>query len=300
MKILLFGKNGQVGWELQRSLGPLGTVIAPDRYSTDYCGDLSNADGLRVTVREVQPDVIVNAAAYTAVDKAEGEADLAHRINAAAPGVMALEAGRIDALMVHYSTDYVFDGSGSAAWNETAATGPVNVYGATKRAGEEAVLEAGCRALIFRTSWVYSACGSNFLKTMLRLARERERLEVIDDQFGAPTGADLIADVTAHAVRSTWPRHREGGLYHLAATGVTNWHGYARYAIDLARRAGVPLKVGESSIEAVASDAFPTVAKRPRNSRLDTSRLQVGFGLELPHWQDGVRRTVAEILGGER
>ena len=296
MKILLFGKNGQVGWELQRSLAPLGELVALGRDSKDFCGDLSDPDELARTVRMVAPDVIVNAAAYTAVDKAESEAELALTVNALAPGVLAQEAMRSKAWLVHYSTDYVFDGSGVKPWLETDAAEPLNVYGATKLEGERLIQRSGCRHLIFRTSWVYGARGGNFAKTMLRLARERDSLNVIDDQFGAPTGADLLADVTAHALRSARQQPELSGLYHLAAAGVTSWHGYASFVIDHAGRSGIDLKVARGAIKPVPSSAFPTPAKRPHNSRLDTAKLRRAFDLHLPDWQAGVERMLNEVL----
>jgi len=296
MKILLLGKNGQVGWELQRSLAPLGELIALGSDSRDLCGNLGDADGLAATVRAVAPDVIVNAGAYTAVDKAESEAAACHAVNAAGPAVLAREAARQGALLVHYSTDYVFDGSGQAPWREDAATGPLNVYGKSKLEGEQAIVASACRHLIFRTSWVYAARGGNFAKTMLRLAGERERLSVVDDQLGAPTAAELIADVTAHAVRATLRRPELGGIYHLAAAGTTSWHGYAQFVIEHARRAGMAIKVAPEAIVAVGSDAFPTPAARPRNSRLATDKLQAAFDLVLPPWQTGVARMLTEFF----
>ncbi len=295
MKILLLGKNGQVGWELQRSLAPLGELVALDRHS-DPCGDLGQPERLTDTVRALRPDVIVNAAAHTAVDKAEGEADLARTLNASAPAALAQAALDTGAWLVHYSTDYVFDGSGSQPWREGDATGPLGVNGQTKLEGEQAIAVSGCKHLIFRTSWVYAARGGNFAKTMLRLAQERERLTVIDDQHGAPTGADLIADVTAHAIRSAVQQPALAGLYHLVAGGETSWHGYASHAIARARalRPELGWKVGE--IAPVPTSAFPTPARRPLNSRLDTHKLQQAFGLHLPHWQQGVDRLLTEIL----
>ena len=295
MKILLLGKNGQVGWELQRSLSVLGELIALDRHS-EPCGDLSQPERLAQTVRSLRPDVIVNAAAHTAVDKAESEAELARTLNATAPAALAQVAFETGAWLVHYSTDYVFDGSGEQPWREDAATGPLGVYGQTKLEGEQAIAASGCKHLIFRTSWVYAARGGNFAKTMLRLAQERERLTVINDQHGAPTGADLIADVTAHAIRTAWQRPQLSGLYHLVAGGETTWHGYASHAIARARelRPELAWKVGE--VAPVPTSAFPTPARRPLNSRLDTSKLQQAFGLVLPHWQHGVDRLLTEIL----
>ena len=297
MRILLLGKNGQVGWELQRALVPLGELVSLDRAGADgLCGDLAQPEALRATVRRVAPDLIVNAAAYTAVDKAETETTLAHTINAVAPGVLAEEARSCNAWLVHFSTDYVFDGSGSTAWREDAPTNPLGAYGRTKRDGEQAIVAAGGRHLILRTSWVYAARGGNFAKTMLRLAQERERLSVVDDQFGAPTGAELLADVTAHALRGAMARPELGGIYHVAAAGETNWHGYARHVIEVARRGGVPVKVAFERIEPVPTSAFPLPAARPANSRLDTGRLRAAFGLALPDWRVGVDRMLAELL----
>jgi dTDP-4-dehydrorhamnose reductase len=293
MKILLFGKNGQVGWELQRSLAPLGELVAVDRRS-ELCGDLERLDGIAATVRAVRPDVVVNAAAYTAVDKAESDRDAAHRINAEAPGVLAAEAQRLGAWFVHYSTDYVFDGSGSTPWREEDAIAPASVYGETKAEGERLVTEAGARHLLFRTSWVYAARGGNFLHTMLRLAQEREKLAVVDDQFGAPTGAELIADVTAHALREALASRAEGGTYHLAAAGVTNWHGYASHVIEAARRSVQGDRIRATAIDPVPSSAYKTAARRPHNSRLDLQKLQRAFGLTLPPWQQGVDRVLTE------
>ena len=296
MNILLFGKGGQVGWELQRSLAVLGNVTALDFDSQEHCGDFSNPAGLADTVRALRPDVIVNAAAHTAVDKAEGEPDLARALNALAPGVLAREAATLGALLVHYSTDYVFDGSGDAPRAEDAPTGPLSVYGATKLEGEELIRQSGCRHLIFRTSWVYAARGGNFAKTMLKLAAERDQLTIIDDQHGAPTGAELLADVTAHAARMTLADPALAGTYHLVAGGETTWHAYARHVIEFARAKGQPIKVGPDAIRPVPTSAFPTPAKRPANSRLDTRKLQTAFGLVLPAWQSGVERMLTEIL----
>ena len=295
MKILLLGKNGQVGWELQRSLAPLGDLIALDRHS-EPCGDLSQPQRLAETVRALRPDVIVNAAAHTAVDKAESEVELTRTLNATAPAALAQAAAETGAWLVHYSTDYVFDGSGTRAWQEGDATGPLGVYGQTKLEGEQAIAASGCRHLIFRTSWVYAARGGNFAKTMLRLAQERERLTVINDQHGAPTGADLIADVSAHAIRSAMDRPDLSGLYHLVAGGETTWHGYASHVIARARQLRPELgwKVGE--IAPVPTSAFPTPAQRPLNSRLNTVLLQSRLGLHLPNWRQGVDRLLSEIL----
>ncbi len=294
--ILLLGSGGQVGWELQRSLAVLGRVTALDHDSTEHCGDFRNPEGVRETVRALRPDVIVNAAAHTAVDKAEGEPELARLLNATTPGVLAEEAARSGAWLIHYSTDYVFDGSGSRPWTEADAPAPLSIYGATKLEGEQLIQQAGCRHLILRTSWVYAARGGNFAKTMLRLAQERERLTVIDDQWGAPTGADLLADVTAHAITHLQSRPDDGGLYHCVAGGETNWHSYAKYVLAQAEKAPAAIKIKATDVAPVPTSAFPTPARRPHNSRLDTTRLQATFGLTLPPWQQGVARMLAEIL----
>lgn len=299
MKILLLGKNGQVGWELQRALALLGEVIALDRNGdSGLCGDLSDLDGLASTVRSVSPDVIVNAAAYTAVDKAESELALATRINAEAPGVLAREAAKLGAWLIHYSSDYVFDGSGQAKWQEDAPTGPLSVYGRTKLDGERAIQATGASAIVLRTSWVYAARGHNFAKTMLRLAGERDALNVVADQFGAPTGAELIADVTAHIVRQIFSGQSSGhlaGTYHLAAAGETNWHAYAQFVLAHASRNGAVLKVCAEQIGAISTEAYPVPAPRPRNSRLALAKLEETFNLKMPPWQQGVQRMLDEI-----
>jgi dTDP-4-dehydrorhamnose reductase len=296
MKILLLGKNGQVGWELQRSLAPLGEVLALDRHSAPWCGDLSQPERLAQTVRDYRPDVIVNAAAHTAVDKAESEPELARCLNATAPEALAKAAAEVGAWLVHYSTDYVFNGHGDAPWQEDSITGPLSVYGQTKLEGEQAIAAACAKHLIFRTSWVYAARGGNFAKTMLRLAGERERLTVIDDQYGAPTGADLIADVTAHAIRRVLQQQDLAGIYHLVAAGETTWHGYASHVIAKARLINPDLALKVNEIAPVSTASFPTAAQRPLNSRLSTHKLQQAFGLVLPPWQLGVDRMLAEIL----
>ena len=295
MKILLFGKNGQVGWELQRSLAPLGEVIALDRHSTEHCGDLLNPTGVAQTVLSVRPDVIVNAAAYTAVDKAESDQANATTVNAEAPGAMALAAAKVGAKLVHYSTDYVFNGSGNSPWRETDATDPLSVYGASKLAGEHAIAQSGAHHLIFRTSWVYAARGGNFAKTMLRLAQERETLSVINDQMGAPTGADLLADVTAQALTRWAHRDALGGLYHLSAAGETSWFGYAQHLFAKVREQGMALKLIDAQVKPIPSSEYKTAAQRPLNSRLDCTELKSAFELQLPHWAVGVNRMLAEI-----
>lgn len=297
MKILLLGKDGQVGWELQRSLAPLGQLLALSSRSQDYCGDLANLQGLAATVLAFAPDVIVNAAAYTAVDKAESERDQAFKVNAESVGVLAQAAKESGALLVHYSTDYVFPGQGVQPWREDDAVGPLNTYGESKLAGEQAIQAAGCAHLIFRTCWVYAARGNNFARTMLRLASERETLGVIDDQYGAPTGAELIADVTAHTILAARRNPQLNGLYHLAAGGETTWCGYARFVLEQAAGLGVQLKVSSDQVRAIGTDAYPTPAKRPANSRLDTNKLQQAFALKLPDWRQGVARMLMEIQG---
>jgi len=294
MKILLLGAAGQVGWQLRRSLGVLGEVVALDRRSAPLCGDLAQPEALAATVREVRPDAIVNAAAYTAVDRAETETDAAFAINAHACGVLAEEAARCGAWLIHYSTDYVFNGGGEAPWRESDATDPVNAYGRSKLAGEQAITAACERHVILRTSWVFDTWGQNFLKTILRAATQRESLQVVNDQWGAPTRAALIADVTAHVLRGVQPA--QAGIYHLAAGGFTNWHAYASFAVQEALRAGAALKVTPDRIAAVDSSQFKTAAARPANSRMDTSKLRSTFGLALPHWEDTVFAVVRELV----
>jgi len=293
MKILLLGKDGQLGWELQRSLAVLGSVVACGRGEAD----LAQPASLPALLDRVQPDVLVNPAAHTAVDKAESEPELARAINAGAVGVLAQEARRRGICLVHYSTDYVFDGSGSTPRREDAATGPLSVYGRSKLEGEELIRASGCHHAILRTSWVYAARGGNFARTMLRLAAEREELRVIADQVGAPTGAELLADVTAQML----PRLREhvalSGTYHCVAAGETSWHAYASHVIAWARQRGQPLKVAADRIHAIPTAEYPTAAQRPLNSRLDTHKLRNAFGLTLPPWEQGVDRMLAEILG---
>ena len=296
MKILLFGKDGQVGWELQRALAPLGDVVALGTDSTEFHADFSEPEGLSETVREIRADVIVNAAAYTAVDRAESEPELASRINAVAPGVLAREAARSSSILVHYSSDYVYDGSGTEPRDESTPTGPLNQYGRSKLEGDERIRRSHCTAAILRTSWVYSARGNNFARTMLRLASERDRLEVVDDQVGAPTGADLLADLTAHVLLGLVDDPSLGGTYHAVPAGFTSWHGYACLLIDRARELGYPVKVAADKIVPVPTGAYRTAAIRPLNSRLSTRKLARAFGLSLPPWQAGVERLLHNLI----
>ncbi len=295
-KILLFGKNGQVGWELQRSLAPLGELIALHSTSTDFCGDLTNFTGIQQTIRKIAPDIIVNAAAYTAVDKAESESELAHRLNAQAPGVIAHEARQLNAWLIHYSTDYVFNGYGDQPFVETDTAEPLNVYGQTKLEGEKNIQASGCLHLIFRTSWVYSANGNNFIKTILRLAQQRDKLTVVNDQIGSPTGAELIADITAFALLTTKHKPKISGLYHLAASGSTSWYEFAKFILKSAESANLPLKIQSTALQPITSSDFPSAAQRPFNSRLSSLKLAQTFDLMLPAWQIGVERTLAEIV----
>ena len=294
MNILLFGKTGQVGWELQRALAPLGNLIALDVHSKDYCGDFSNPEGIAETVRNLKPDVIVNAAAHTAVDKAESEPEFAQLLNATSVEAIAKEAAKIGAWVVHYSTDYVFPGDGETPWSETDATAPLNVYGQTKLDGEKALQDNCHNHLIFRTSWVYAGKGNNFAKTMLRLAKERKELSVINDQVGAPTGAELLADCTAHAIRVAMMKPEVAGLYHLVASETTTWYDYAALVFEEAQKAGVELAI--EKLNAVPTTAYPTPARRPHNSRLNTMKFQQNFNLVLPAWQVGVKRMLAELF----
>ena len=293
MKILLLGKNGQVGWELQRSLAPLGELLALDRSSSSHCGDLSNLEGLVDTVRSFRPDVGVNAAANTAVDKAESDSQTAFLVNELAPEALSAACAATGAYLVHFSTDYVFDGSGQKPWLETDATGPLNVYGHSKLAGEKGIAQHGSQHLILRTSWVYGTEGGNFAKTMLRLAQERERMTVINDQFGAPTGAALLADITALALQASTPLT---GIYHLAAAGETSWYAYAQYVLAKAKQIKPSLHYAVKDLVAVPTSDFPTPAARPLNSRLNCSRLEKALQLKLPPWQAGVDAMLTKIL----
>lgn len=295
-KILLLGANGQVGWELQRALAPLAPLTICDRQSAD----LSDLQGLARVVAAEHPTVIVNAGAYTAVDKAENDIDSARRINAEALAVLANAANELGAWLVHYSTDYVFDGSGSTPFDENAATGPLSIYGQTKLEGEQAIRDSGCNHLIFRTSWVYACRGANFAKTMLRLAKELDELRVIADQFGAPTSAELIADVTAQALQrlalDADLRAQASGTYHLVASGETNWHRYAQFVIAEAIRLGVELRATPERVTPISTNEYPLPARRPANSRLANGKLQHAFNLVLPDWKYHVQRMIRELV----
>jgi dTDP-4-dehydrorhamnose reductase len=294
MKIVLLGKEGQVGWELQRSLAPLGTLIATEQDELDF----ERPQSLQEWIRRHRPDVIVNAAAYTAVDQAESEPDKARRVNAEAVAVLAEEARRIGAWLVHYSTDYVFDGTKEGSYREDDVPHPLSVYGRTKWEGEETLRRCHPKHLVFRTSWVFASRGKNFARTILKLARERETLSVVADQWGAPTSAELLADVTALALHQTVRQRGDAdyaGTYHVAAGGETNWHGYATYVLTLAQDRGVVLKTAPTSIVPIDSNAYPVAAKRPLNSRLDTSKVTKIFGVYLPDWRYHVRRCLDEL-----
>lgn len=300
MKVLLFGAGGQVGGELCRTLASFGDVLPLARHGAEeLVGDLQDVDGIVETVRRTSPDLIVNAAAYTAVDRAESEVAEAVAVNATAPGVLAREAALRGAWLVHFSTDYVFDGAGDSPWKEDDATGPLNVYGRTKLAGEEGIRTSGARHLILRTSWVYGSAGSNFPRTMMRLAAERDRLRVVSDQYGAPTGARLLATVTVEALRKAIGRADRGGTYHVAAGGETSWHSYATYVIEAARRRGDAIRVPRDAIEAVMSSEFAAAAVRPRNSRLDTRKFRSVFGVDLPDWRVGVDELMSTWMAGQ-
>ena len=301
MKILLLGKNGQVGWELQRALQPLGEVIALDRHINDQgdCGDVSNFEQINQTIARIQPNIIINATAYTAVDKAESEQLQNDLINHLAVKNLAEQCKHINALLVHYSTDYVFDGTGDARWQEDDSIAPVNSYGQAKRDGEIAIEKTGVKFLNFRTSWVYASRGKNFIKTMLMLAKSKEKLTIINDQVGTPTSASLIADVTAQALRyyllaNDAEKIQLLGHYHLVPTGVTTWYEYAQFIFDLAKKQGETLMVKE--VLPTTTDNYPTPAKRPLNSRLNNQKIQTNFQLSLPKWQQGVEQAVIELL----
>ncbi|MEW6643539.1 MAG: dTDP-4-dehydrorhamnose reductase [Pseudomonadota bacterium] len=293
MNLLVFGKNGQVGTELQRALRPLGEVVAAGRSDVDF----SQPDTLRAFLARCAPDAIVNAAAYAHVDLAENEPDLAHTVNVEAVRVLAEYARDRGIWLVHYSTDYVFDGVSTSPYTETDPTNPLGVYGRTKRDGEVAIAAAGCRHLIFRTSWLHAPHGANFIATILRLARTRDRLRVVADQLGAPTGADVVADVTAQALHQAIAGDAPSGVYHLTCTGTTSWYGYARYLLQIASSHGEKLACTPDAIDPVTSAEYGARAVRPHNSRLDTTKLVRQFGVALPDWRPGVERTVRALIG---
>ncbi|WP_419419965.1 dTDP-4-dehydrorhamnose reductase [Legionella sp. D16C41] len=294
MKILLFGKSGQLGWELSRALAPLGELIALDRHS-EFSANFEDLSGLVRTIQFFKPNIIVNAAAYTAVDKAESEQALATIINTEAPAILAKECAQLGALLVHYSTDYVFDGSGHAGWQESDIPSPLNTYGLSKLRGEQEIINSGCHHLILRTSWVYGTYGKNFIKTILRLSQEKETIKIINDQIGAPTGAELLADVTAHLLKAVTLNPELAGLYHLCASGETSWHGFAQYIVDELKNLEKATTI--KNLLAIPSQEYPTPALRPLNSRLNTQKLQQSFSIHLPDWRLGVTRTIREILG---
>ena len=294
-RFFITGANGQLGFELRRALAPLGEVVACAR---DTC-DLSNPDSIRAALRAAKPDVIFSAGAYTAVDKAESEPELARAVNATAPGILGEEAAKLGALVIHYSTDYVFDGAKPSAYREEDATNPLGVYGKTKLEGENALAAATDAHLIFRTSWVFGAHGKNFLKTILRLASSRDELRIVADQFGAPTGAALLADASTH-IAARYLRDGRGnfpfGLYHLAASGETSWHGFAQHIVAKATTANFKLQATPQGILPITTSEYPTPAARPANSRLDTSKFRTAFGLHLPDWKHGVDQVLDVLL----
>ena len=295
MNILLFGKTGQVGWELQRALAPLGNLIALDVHSTDYCGDFSNPEGVAETVRSIRPDIIVNAAAHTAVDKAESEPEFAQLLNATSVEAIAKAANEVGAWVIHYSTDYVFPGNGDMPWLETDATAPLELFMVNQVSRRKKHYKSIVRSTLFS-----GPAGSmqvkeiTYAKTMLRLAKEREELTVINDQFGAPTGAELLADCTAHAIRVALNKPEVAGLYHLVASGTTTWYDYAALVFEEASKAGIPLALNK--LNAVPTTAYPTPARRPHNSRLNTEKFQQNFALVLPDWQVGMKRMLNELF----
>ncbi len=300
MKIILFGKDGQVGWELQRALAPLGELVVFGSQEADF----ENINHIRDLIRKIQPDVIVNAAAYTAVDKAQSEPEKAQRINAETVGMLGAEAHRLNAWLVHYSTDYVFDGEKTSPYEEDDLPHPLSVYGKTKLEGDQLIVKSGAKHLIFRTSWVYAARGGNFAKTMLRLAQERDQLKVIADQHGAPTSAELIADVTALALYCIGREEvslkadaaaKFSGIYNLVASGNTTWHGYAQYVLELAQAKGVKLKAGSAAVLPIATEDYPLPAVRPKNSRLNTRKLCDTFNIQFPDWRYHVQRLLEEL-----
>lgn len=295
MKFLLLGRNGQVGFELRRALAPLGEVAA---FDFPAC-DLTVPDSIRGIINAVAPQVIINAAAYTAVDTAEASPQLARAINAVAPGIIGAEAKKIGARVIHYSTDYVYDGTKTTPYLETDAANPLGVYGLTKRDGDVALVESGAEHFIFRTSWVFGAHGANFVKTVLRLGAERDRLNVVADQFGAPTGAPLLADATAQVLAQLrWRNAADtpSGTYNLAASGETSWHGFAQAILRGGVSRRLTLKLKPEAVRAISTNEYPLPARRPANSRLDTTRFRASFGLTLPHWQSGLDHVLDQLI----
>ncbi|MEX9410662.1 dTDP-4-dehydrorhamnose reductase [Proteus mirabilis] len=293
MKILLLGKNGQVGWELQRALSPLGELFALDRHSDIYCGDLTKPIELAKTILKIKPNVIVNAAAYTAVDKAESEPELAKLVNSESVKVIAESAQKINALLIHYSTDYVFSGEGNHYWGESDQTSSLNVYGQTKLEGELYIQKYCTNYLILRTSWVYSTFGNNFAKTILNLAKNREKLSVINDQYGAPTSAELIADCTAIALTQVLQNKNNSGIYHLVSSGEINWYEYAKLVIEEAKKNNIKLTCNE--LTPIPATSYPLPAKRPYNSRMNNTKFKETFNVNLPEWQEGIIRLIKEL-----
>lgn len=293
MNILLFGKNGQLGRALQQALAPRGGVTPVDIDSAEYCGDLCNPAGVADTVRLVKPDVIINSAAYTDVAGAELAPTLAMQINADGVARLATLTKQHDALLVHFSTDYVFDGSGERPWHESDKPAPLNAYGQSKWAGEQAIMASGCRYLILRTSWLHSPWRDNFLKTMLRLAHERDALTVVSDQIGAPTSASLLAAVTLQAINKVLAHPELGGLYHVAARGAVSWYDYAGFVLQEAPRLG--FIASQPTLMAVTSHDYPGTVARPLNSRLDVQHFERTFDLQLPDWRSGVTDTLLAL-----
>ena len=296
MKILLFGKNGQVGWELNRSLQPLGKVVALGRDDADF----SRPESLRKIVQKINPDVIVNAVAYTSVDTAEEEEGMATVINGAAPSVLAEESQKLNALLIHYSTDYVFDGTKTTPYTEEDMPNPINAYGRSKLVGEKNIIQSGCDHLILRTTWVYASRGKNFLKTMLRLAQEREELRIVADQHGAPTWARNIADVTAHVLVTAQQERQankfSSGIFHLCAAGKTSWHGFSSAIIERARQLTSAGDIKTERVLPIATEEYPLPAPRPKNSQMDSSSLTARFGVMLPEWHDAMKLCIDEVL----
>ncbi|MBS9543019.1 dTDP-4-dehydrorhamnose reductase [Morganella morganii subsp. morganii] len=294
MKILLFGKNGQVGWELQRSLAPLGEIIALDSQSNDFHANFLEPEKLSETIEKIQPDIIVNAAAYTAVDNAEKDQENAYTINSDSVCILAKIAKKHNIWLVHYSTDYIFNGNGNNYWKENDKPAPLNIYGLSKLQGEYAIVENCHKYIIFRTSWVYAAKGNNFAKTMLNLGKIRSELSVIDDQYGVPTSAELLADCTCHAIRQALLNPNIAGIYHLVPKGETNWYEYAKLIFNEAKKLNYPLTI--EHLHPIPATQYPLPAKRPYNSRLDTQKFEDTFKLNLPNWKDGVIRLIHELI----